>query len=36
MPSAPDVTQLLAAWSRGDEAALAELTPSRNEGRPHG
>jgi RNA polymerase sigma-70 factor (ECF subfamily) len=27
MPSAPHVTQLLAAWSRGDEAALAQLTP---------
>ena len=27
MPSPPDVTRLLAAWSDGDESALAELTP---------
>jgi len=27
MPSPPEVTRLLAAWSSGDETALAELTP---------
>ncbi|MBS1856277.1 MAG: sigma-70 family RNA polymerase sigma factor [Acidobacteria bacterium] len=26
-PSAPDVTQLLAQWSRGDQAALEQLLP---------
>ena len=27
MPSSHDITQLLLAWSEGDQAALEQLTP---------